>query len=210
MYGIEIVTPAASEPISAALLKSHLRLNTTDEDTLLTSHCVAAREMFESMTERTCITTTYKMYMDAFPRVIRLPRMPLQSVTSVSYYDSTDNLVVWDSSKYSVDTKREPGRIVPKVWFPDWRVFPVYPPLSYKTSPKIVIEFVAGWTTLTLPSLVKQGLLLLASHYYENRSIQGKMDELPLGFRNIVNQYRSGWQTDMNPPMYGNYGYICE
>lgn len=150
--------------------------------------------------------------MDAFPKVIRLPKAPLQSVTSILYYDQTDTQVTWATSNYSVDTKREPGRIVPKVWFPDWRVFPVYPPLSYRVSPKIEVLFVAGWTTV--PALVKQGILLLAAHYFQRResSIEGSLTDTPQGFNAIVNQYKLGWISNMNPPQFDSkaYGYEVE
>lgn len=204
MYALELVTPPASEPIDVATLKLHLRLNTDAEDTLLSGYITAARQLFEQLTDRQCITATYKLYLDAFPRVIHLPKAPLQSVTSVQYYDSNDNLVTWDSNNYSVDNKREPGRIGPKVWFPDWKVFPVYPPISYKRSPKIIVEFVAGWTTLTIPQLVKQALLLQASHYYQRREsqVEANLTAVQHGFRTIVDMYKLGWITNMNRPQF--------
>ncbi len=214
MYGLELYAAPASEPVTTAELKAHLRLNTTDEDSLLSGFISAARQLWEGMTDRSCLTTTWKLHLDAFPAVIRLPRAPLQSVTSVKYYDQSDTQVTWDAANYSVDTKREPGRIVPKVWFPDWKVFPVYPPLSYRTSPKIEVLFVAGWTSDTLPALVKQAVLLLAAHYYQRRDahIEGSLTEVPLGFAAIVNQFKTGWIGNMNPPMFNphSYGYGVE
>ncbi len=212
MYGLELITAPASEPVTAAELKAHLRLNTTDEDALLSHFISAARQLFETLTDRAVITSTWSLHLDAFPRVLRLPRAPLQSVTWVRYYDQSDTQVTWDAANYSVDTKREPGRVVPKVWFPDWRIFPVYPPLSYKVSPKIEVRFVAGWSSV--PALVKQAILLLAAHYFQRRDshVEGKLDEVPLGFMSIVNQYKLGWISNMNPPMYSpnSYGYGVE
>lgn len=213
MYGLTQAVPPSSEPVTTSLLKSHLRLNTTAEDSLLSMYITSARETFENLTQRSCLTTTWRLHLDAFPRnVIRLPMAPLQSVTSVTYYDSNDNLVTWDAANYSVDTAREPGRIVPKMWFPDWRFFSVFPPLSYKRSPKIIVEFVAGWTTDTIPTVVKQGILLLAAHYFENRAEGQATDlkELPHGFQHIVSQYSLTWCGNMNEPMGGDFGYLVE
>lgn len=208
MYGLECTSPPASEPVTTATLKAHLRLNTTDEDSLLTAHITAAREQFEHLTDRACITSTWKLYMDGFPRVIRLPRAPLQSVTSVEYYDGNDTLQTWPTSSYSVDTRREPGRVVPSTWFPDWKIWPVYPALSYRRSPKIIVTFVAGWTADTIPALVKQAILLQAASFYEDRS--GGM-ELQPGFLNVVSLYKLGWVTNMNQPWYGEgAGYAVE
>lgn len=211
MYGLSCTTQPASEPITTSLLKSHLRLNTTDEDSLLAMYITAARQLFESYTERACITSTWRLYMDAFPRVIRLPKAPLQSVTSVQYYDTTNNLVTWSNTNYSVDIQREPGRIVPNVWFPGWQIWPCYPALSWAVSPKIIVEFVAGWTTNNVPALVQQGILLLASHFYANREAltADKLSDLPLGFQAICSQYALNWTSNMNAPMFGdNYNSL--
>lgn len=214
MYGLEVITGPASEPVTTSELKSYLRLNTTDEDSLLSGFITTARIMFENFTDRSCLSTTWKLHMDAFPRVIRLPRAPLQSVTHVKYYDTGDTLTTWDSDNYSVDTKREPGRVVPKVWFPDWKVFPVFPPLSFRVSPKIEVQFVAGWTSETIPQPIKTAIMLLAAHLYQNRSatMETKLEDLPLGFRSIVGLYKLGYISNMNPPMYApqSYGYSVE
>ena len=212
MYGLQLVTDLVSEPVSVATLKSHLRLNTTDEDSLLAGYITAARQLFETMTDRAVLTQTWKLSLDAFPRIIRLPRAPLQSVSSVQYYDSNDVLTTWSSTNYSVDTQREPGRVVPSVFFPDWKVFAVYPALSYRISPKVIIQFVAGWTAC--PALVSQAILLLASHYYQRRDAyeDKAMIEVPMGFKAIVNQYKLGWLSNMNPSMFNAnaYGYEVE
>ena len=85
-------TPPAIEPVTLEELKDHLRVDSVDEDALLTGLLAAAREWCEGFQNRAYITQTLQLWLDEWPagNAIVLPRPPLQSVASVKYYGTDD------------------------------------------------------------------------------------------------------------------------
>lgn len=191
MYGLELVTPPASEPVNLTTLKDHLRINLNDEDTILSLYLTAARQLFENLSGRQLMEATWKLYLDSWPKVIYLPKPPLKTLVSVKYYDANDQLQTLDPSAYTLDAKREPARI---------HVNDTWPTLTDTVRPKVVVEFQAGKTNAAdVPEIVRQGIMLLAGTYYANREslTEAKLEELPMGFRAIVDQYRVGFVSTM-------------
>lgn len=107
--------------------------------------------------------------------VIDLPYPPLQSISSVNYYDFDGVLQTVDPSAYNVSLQFSP-RIQPqysKVW-----------PISRPTIDSVQITFVAGYGNQpgNVPVNVQQAMLLHTAHLYENREavMAGEMVEVPL------------------------------
>jgi hypothetical protein len=118
MAAIAIESPPAAEPISLALMKSHLRVTLTADDDLIGLYIQAARELFESTTARSLVNKGFRQSLDAFPyftdsmysqasippaysalprystamwnysQLIKLVFSPLVKVTSIDYIDS--------------------------------------------------------------------------------------------------------------------------
>ena len=109
--GLVLVTAPATEPVTLVEAKDHLRLEISDDDTLVTSLIVSAREFAEQETHRQLVTATWKLTLNSFPSEIRLPLPPLQSVSSLKYLDTDGTQQTLASSNYDVDTDSEPGRI---------------------------------------------------------------------------------------------------
>ena len=65
---IDIVTPAASEPITLTEAKNFLRVDHSDDDTLISALITASRQMCEEYTRRILVTTTVDEYFDKFPK----------------------------------------------------------------------------------------------------------------------------------------------
>ena len=124
-----------------------------------------ATEHVATICERAMLTQTWKGYLDRFPGdyEIELPLGQLQSVTSITYYDTNGTSAVYAASNYGVDIASEPGRIVleyQKLW----------PTTTLRNTNPIEIVFVAGWTSVALvPAAIKHAIRLLAAHYYEHR-----------------------------------------
>ena len=114
---LTIVTAPAVEPLTAAECKSHSRIDTSADDTLLGTYIKAARIYAEeTLLGRQLITATWDWILDKFPSGLEPlypPRPPLQSVTSITYTDEDGDEQTWSSAEYTVDTDSEPGRIVP-------------------------------------------------------------------------------------------------
>lgn len=64
-----LVSGPASEPVTLAEAKLHLRVETgmTDDDTLISALIVAARQVAETITRRALITQTWRLVLDQFP-----------------------------------------------------------------------------------------------------------------------------------------------
>src|SRR5262249_28268376 len=119
MTAFQIVTPPSVEPVLLADAKAQARVDTTADDTLIGYLIIAARQWAEKYTGRAFITQTWQLALDLMPAMeemwwdgmrqgpvtgldeisaIVLPRPPLQSVTSVQYFDNSDNATTWPSS----------------------------------------------------------------------------------------------------------------
>ena len=65
---IKQISPPADEPVSLVEAKLHLRVETSDEDTLIGVLIAAARIAAENECRRSFVTQQWTLYLDAFPR----------------------------------------------------------------------------------------------------------------------------------------------
>jgi len=160
---LRVVTPTLEEPVTVAEAKSHERVDTDADDTLVGYLITAAREYCEVYTNRTFVTTVYDLYLDSFQTIIRVPKPRLQSVTSIKYYDSSDTEQTLDSDNYQVDTISEPGRIC-SVSTTTW-------PTTYNRLNAVTIRLTQGYgdARTDVPESIRQAINLLVGHWYENR-----------------------------------------
>jgi uncharacterized phiE125 gp8 family phage protein len=167
---------------------------TSVEDDLLTGLITAAREDCEDFQRRAYITRTYELYLDAWPEgdEVVLPLPPLQAVNSIKYYgtDGTeytaydpDAEVPVGVDDYIIDISSEPGR-VKLAYGKSW------PSTILRPANGICVEFDAGYgdAAADVPSAVKQTMLLLIGHLYENReSVTDKsMTVLPMAVESLL------------------------
>ncbi len=162
MSALTLITPPALEPVTLVEAKAHLRVESAQDDTLITALIVAARQSAEIWLGRALITQTWRLLEDAAPegRFLELPRAPLLSVTHVKSYDDTDAATIFPASAYFVDTARQPGRVV-------LRVGAVWPTVS-RAANGFEVQFAAGYgpAASDVPAAIRQGLLIhLASLY---------------------------------------------
>ena len=162
---IRVVTPPAVEPITLTELKAHLRITHDDEDTILTVYLKAARMYAETtLCWRAFITQELELARDSFPSVFSLPRPPLQAVTSIIYRERNGTFETIDPADYIVDTDSEPPRIVPAA-DERWPSDTLYPVNAVR------VRYLAGYGAAPddVPTEIRQGILILAAHFYEVR-----------------------------------------
>ncbi len=161
---LKVITPPASEPLDLATAKVHLRVDTTDDDALITSLITAARQYCEQYQNRAYVTQTLELTLDEFPDMpFDLPMPPLQSVTSIKYIDKDGLETTWDPANYIVDVDSQPGRIA-------LAYGKTLPTVTLKPVNAVKIQFVAGYgATAAVPQTVKQAMLLLIGAWYEQR-----------------------------------------
>ena len=184
-----LVTPPTTEPLTTEEAKTHLRVDIADDDTYIDTLIAAARQRVESVTQRQLVTATWKLLCERFPtgRILRLPYPPLASVTHIKYYDANGDQQTWSSDDYQVSIAAEPGKIVLGVDI-SW------PTTQLQKLEAVEVQFVAGYGAASaVPNGLKQLILLLVGHWYENREgvIVGTItSELPQAIETLLWQYR--------------------
>ena len=155
-------TASTSEVVTLADLKSHLRVDHDDEDALIAGYAQAASQWVETYTGRSLSTQTWQLSMASIPRQVWLPRAaPLQTVTHVKYYDSTNVLTTLSATNYIVPAFHEPGMVE----LLDTATLPSV----YSRSDAVQIEYVTGYAEGACPQQLAQAVQTLAAHFYEHR-----------------------------------------
>jgi len=152
------VEPAV-EPLTIQEAKDHLRYSQSDVDASVFRYLKAARGACEDARNCGLMTQTWVLNLRQFADVIWLPMAaPLQSVTTVQYYDTTGAQQTLSSSVYTVDTVSRPGRII-RAPLQSWPALQ-----GDRLVNAITITYVVGYTSPDLiPERIKQGIRIYLS-----------------------------------------------
>jgi uncharacterized phiE125 gp8 family phage protein len=177
MTALVLVTPPATTPVSLAEAKTHLRVDHSDDDTLITgliNAAVAHLDGKDGILGRALITQVWELKLDEFCPAIRLPLPPLATVDAITYVDTDGVTQTLAASEYQV-TSGEPAKIVPaygKSW-PDTRCEPE----------AVRVEFTCGYgNAADVPAGIKAAILLHVGTLYRDRetvNIGNIINELP-------------------------------
>lgn len=182
-YNLTLETAPVMEPVSLEDAKAYLRIDSENdviEDAYVSSLITAAREYCESYQNRAYITQTWEMGLSGFPfsssdslndskrgSVIEIPKGRLQTIDSFTYKDTAGLVTpLVQDVDYDLSTRGILGRVCP----PFGKIFPLA--ILYPLDP-VVIRFTCGYgdTADSVPGRVKQAILLMTSHWYENRQV---------------------------------------
>ncbi len=186
---LQIITQPLVEPVTLAEAKTLLRVETSDEDALLTTLITTARMTVEANTGRSLVTRTLEETRDRWPasRSLVLPAPPLQAVQSVMLLDSEGGEKLWSANNYTVETVGPAPRIVLKPGV-TW-------PAVTRPAGGIRIRFMAGYgdAATDVPPPLGHAVLLLVAHWYENRLpvvINAAAAQVPGTVNALVANYR--------------------
>lgn len=175
---------ASVEPITLAQAKLHLRVDSSDEDALITALIKATRMAAEFALQRTLLQSTWRLTQDGFTEALRLQYPRVIAVTALQYLDDAGVLQALDPADYTVDAISEPGYVVPasgKSW-----------PTTAAQVNAVTVTYTAGYGTdpAAVPEPVKQWILLHIAHYYRNREA-ATAERQPLPFADgLLDPYR--------------------
>ena len=96
-------TPPAAEPVSLEMAKDHLKLDTSNDNTLVQMLIQVAREHAEHLMGRPILPRTYVLHLDTFPadrESIDLSSSDVVAVTSISYRSNTGALLDLPDTDY--------------------------------------------------------------------------------------------------------------
>lgn len=189
-YRGNVLTSApAVEPVTAAELRTLLGESATGlPDAEANDFIAQAREEIEELTGLALITQSWRLSIDRWPTArepwwdgvregsindlhgpanmssLRLPRYPLQSVTSVTVYDEDSNATtVTVASTFDIDTAQRPGRITLRsgaTW-----------PIATRANNAIEVVYVAGFgdTAAEVPAPLVRAVRQMAAYLYAHR-----------------------------------------
>jgi len=177
-----LITAPATEPVSVAEMKAHLRLVSNAEDALLGDLITSARKHVERTTRRALISQGWRLYLDAWPpgRVVRFPVAPVAAVDQILVFDAGGVGQLLPADGYRLDRSSEPARL---------RVKPGAGP-SLSAMIGVEVDFTAGYGphAADVPADLRQAIRLLAAHWYEHREAGGEAVEgiLPFGVDRLL------------------------
>lgn len=156
----------ATEPITEAEAKLHLRLNDDDPGiSELGTYITAARQAVERYLNASVAQQTRTEILDAFPSgsgAIKLPMGPVQSITSIAYTDTDGNPQTVSSSILSED-------VLTPAYGEDW-------PATQSIIGAVTITYLAGMMEGSPIALadksIRHGILLVLGDFWENREAQ--------------------------------------
>lgn len=154
----------AEFPISLGEAKEHLRVDGDDDDRLIQRLIRAATSRLDGtagILGRALVTQTWVVESRYFANRMNLPLAPVQSITSVKYWDTDGVQQTWASSNYTLHEDHVPfiravdGATLPSVDARD---------------DAVEIIFVAGYGAASaVPEEIKHALLFWVAHLYEIR-----------------------------------------
>jgi uncharacterized phiE125 gp8 family phage protein len=170
-YGLTLVTAPASEPVSLAVAKAHLRIDHDDEDALIASWIRAARQATESYTGRRWIEQDVRLTLAGFPRCgsgqIRLPVQPVSEITGFTYLDADGaEQTLADGTGYQTWLDHNPPLVAPPV-------NGYWPQTQTGAIQAVTIAFTAGGDAGDVPEQVVAAILLTIGDWDKNRAGEG-------------------------------------
>lgn len=196
--GLKIITPATLEPITLDQLKSQCRVDTSDEDALLTLAIAAARAKAEGYMGAAIMRRTVEQTLDDFPEAeieVQLPpawsttsnaAVPL-SLVSVEYLDESGVNQTISNTLYTLEDASWPFWVLPAVDV-EW-------PSTLGSANCVRVRYQTGYADqASVPGDVRAWLLLTAAFIYAQREVMvldGKVAEIPSRFvDSLLDPYR--------------------
>jgi len=153
MFLTQIVAPT-NEPLSLEDAKTFMHIIETDEDSLITSMIVSAREYVENFTNRQLERATFELYMGCFMQDFSMPKNPIYSIEKVEIMG--DDGLYTGMTEFYLYGENDVFKIH----------FDTFP--HHKIHKKAIkITFVAGYETV--PSSIVSCLKILVCNFYEHR-----------------------------------------
>jgi len=205
------LTQPAIEPVTLAQAKLHLRLDFTEDDSVVSGLIAAAREYVEKEMQRAIYERSFLLTLDYFPLAsecvnganqyayvssyirslsIHCPMPSLVSVESIQYLSDSSQTVTLSPNSYVLDTVSEPGRIMPApgtYWPYQNQYLPGQVQVTYTAG-----SYGDGEDVDTCPQAIKQAILLLVGHWYSNREAASDkpVTNLPLAVEALLAPYK--------------------
>lgn len=178
-------------PVTLAEAIAHCRApEDGSDDTYITSLIAAATAYLDGWSGilgRALVNQSWTQGVDAFASPLRLPLAPVQSITSVTYYDADNASQTLASSVYTL-LDDELGPFVTLQADQSW-------PGTFSREDAVTVTYVAGYGAAgsDVPASIRHAIKLLVGNFYENREavVIGQTPvELPMAVHALLSPYR--------------------
>lgn len=187
MKTYQVAIAASLYPVTLTEAKSHLKVDTTADDTYIESIIKAATQLSEEYTNRFFINTTIDQTCSSFAELQTLFKSKVNNVQYVKYYDADNTLQTLSATVYDTQLNYEPAQIQ----LADGKSFPDIT----KRNDAVICRYTVGYGSAAsdVPEIIKQAILLTIGNFYQNRNsvITGKTaTELPMNVKWLLNTYK--------------------
>jgi len=179
-------TPPTAEPLTLAQVKTHLRLDGSEEDTLLTSLITTAREHLERETGLCLITQSWRSYLDRWSKdgIVRIEKYPVRTIDAVTVYEADGTAVEVPLEDHLLDGEGHPARL----WLKS-------PPEPGQAMNGIEIDFSAGFgeAGADVPDTLKRAMSIHIAHMFAFRGVVSPDQQpagIPDGYERLIAPYR--------------------
>ena len=154
-------TLPVTQVVTTAEAKAYLKIDGTDEDTLVASLIASATAECEAYAGLSFITRTRTVKLSSFyGRDLILPYGPVTALTSIAYSDEEDDPQTVDSADYTLDSASGLAKVrVTESW-----------PYTNRILNNVTVTYVAGYTNAAaVPEVIKLAVKKRVAFHYEKR-----------------------------------------
>jgi uncharacterized phiE125 gp8 family phage protein len=167
-WSLTTTSRTVASVITTADAKDHLRVDNSDEDSLIDRLVLASIDAIEARIRSSMVPASLILLAPRFPTCagyFALPRAPVRSITSITYVDSDGTQQTMDGSDYVLNGDEKPAT----VGLSDPSSVPWPTDLASRRD-AVRIRYEAGPATINdvSDSLVAATMLMIG-HLYENR-----------------------------------------
>ena len=191
------VVPSSGLGVTLAEAKSQCRVDSSDEDALISALIVAATQYVEMHCRVSLLKTRWSMRLETIPhKHIELPIKPLLGFLgdgadepTITYRSASGTLIPWTGMWRPIQGNP------PRLLLNQWAYWPTTP-LQWWSGGDFALEvqWTAGYGTdsTSTPNGLKAAILLLVANWYVNREAVGGAGPLPYGVDMLLRQFETG------------------
>lgn len=193
---LKVVTPPATE-LSLTTVKSYLRIDFSDDDSLITTLIQSARERAEQYCNRSFITQTLEAYYDKIEKNFTLPRAPIQSVSTVKLIYLNEVSTLTQNADYYVMGNQDQWITITATTY---NLPPGFSPGDDLSRYHLDVTYTAGygssWTSV--PMGIQEAIMKMVGAAYEVREDVAMLSSkgisnlitIPNDARSLLNAYK--------------------
>lgn len=168
MAVLKLKTAPTVEPLTRDEVKQHCRIDHAEDDLYLDALIITVRKVVEDLCGP-LISQAWEQYEQNFPcgNSLRIWKPRVTVFTSLTYTDIDNVTTTFSGTYYTADMVNE-YRPAVVLNYGDW-----WPITTLLTVNPIKLTYTCGYgaTAASVPEPLKQAMLLLCSHLYENRDM---------------------------------------